>query len=189
MFTRYIEDFLTKEECQSIIKLGESVGLERMNSSLLVNGKLVRENIEYKENKRMGGYFINETLEVPLLKYLSNKIIDLSNQINPYKGITYKDVKKYSFNRYSAGDFLGWHSDDHEVLGGATITYIIQLNEDYGEGEIMYNLNDIEYKVNKKEGSLFIFDSNIKHSVNQVTHGERFSLNVWPTKISQKTLI
>ena len=128
MFIKYIENFLTKEECEQIILLGESVGLIQMKSSLIVNGKLIEENTIYSGNKRMGCYFYDDLLENKLLKNITNNIIELSNNLNPFKGLYYTKVPSYSFNRYGEGDFLEWHSDKHEILDGATITFIIQLS-------------------------------------------------------------
>ncbi len=189
MFTKYIENFLTPDECEKIITLGNSVGLIQMKSSLIVNGKLMTENVQYDGNKRMGCYFTDSLLQEELIKNLTERVINISNEINPYNGITYNDVPKYSFNRYTSGDFLDWHPDSHEILNGATMTYIIQLNDKYEGGYVKYKINDIEYSVEKKEGSVFIFDSNIVHSVDEITHGVRYSLNVWPSKIIKKTLI
>ena len=189
MFTKYIEDFLTKEECQSLIDLGSSVGLIQMKSSKFINGELVGENLEYDGNKRSGCYFTGELLELPILENLTNKIINFSNDLNPFKGIKYNGVNNFSFNKYCSGDFLDWHPDSHEILNGATITYIIQLNDDYGDGEVKYRINDVDYTVNKKQGSVFVFDSNIVHSVDEVTSGERYSINVWPSKTIKKSLL
>lgn len=189
MFIKYIENFLTKEECKSIIDLGVSNGLVKMKSSKIINGKLIKEDYEWDGNKRTGCYFVNHLLEIPLLKLLSKKVIDLSNDLNPFNNIIYNEISKYSFNRYVEGDFLDWHSDNHEILNGATVTFIIQLNDDYENGDVKYIINDIEYTVNKKEGSVFIFDSNIRHSVDKITGGQRYSINVWPTKTIKKSLI
>lgn len=189
MFTKYIENFLTKEECQSIIDIGNSTELIQMKSSRFVNGKLVSKNLEYRGNKRMGSYFTDELLDLPILKSLSDKILILSNELNPYNGIRYNGIPKYSFNRYGEGDFLDWHSDSHEILNGATITFVIQLNDDYEGGDVMYSLNEIEHSINKKQGSIFVFDSNLLHSVNTITSGLRYSINVWPSKEIKKSLI
>jgi len=189
MFIKYIEDFLTKEECQSIIDLGCSLGLTKMKSSLIINGELIGENMDYDGNKRMGGYFTNKMLDLPLIKNVSDKIIDLSNKLNPFKGISYVGVPKYSFNQYGVGDFLDWHPDTHEIINGATITYIIQLNDDYEGGDVKYSINDKEYCVNKKTGSVFVFDSNIPHAVDTIISGIRYSMNVWPSKEIKKTLL
>ena len=189
MFNRYIENFLTSDECRSIIKLGESTNLVQMKSSLVVNGKVMTENIDYGGNKRMGTYFTNELLDLPILKNLSNKIITQSNELNPYNGITYNRINNYSFNRYGVGDFLDWHPDNHEIVNGATLTYIVQLNDQYEDGEVKYIINETQYSVPKKEGSVFIFDSNIVHSVKEITSGVRYSINVWPSKTIKKSLI
>lgn len=189
MFTKYIENFLTEEECKSIIDLGNSTELTQMKSSRFVNGKLVDENLEYDGNKRMGSYFTDKLLDLPILKSLTDKIITLSNELNPYNGIVYNGVPKYSFNRYGVGDFLDYHSDNHEILNGATITFVIQLNDDYDGGDVKYLINEVEYSVNKKRGSVFVFDSNLLHSVDTITNGLRYSVNVWPSKLIKKSLI
>jgi predicted 2-oxoglutarate/Fe(II)-dependent dioxygenase YbiX len=163
MFTKYIENFLTEEECA--------------------------ENLEYEGNKRMGSYFTDKLLDLPILKSLTDKIITLSNELNPYNGIIYNGVPKYSFNRYGVGDFLDWHPDNHEILNGATITFVIQLNDDYDGGYVKYSINEVENSVNKKQGSVFIFDSNLLHSVDTITNGQRYSINVWPSKLIKKSLI
>lgn len=189
MFTKYIENFLTEDECNQIILLGESVGLIQMKSSLIVNGELIEENISYSGNKRMGCYFYDNLLENKLLKNVTNKIIELSNNLNPFKGINYSNVQKYSFNRYGDGDFLDWHPDNHEILNGATITFIIQLNEEYEGGEVMYITDGTTHTTPKKTGSALIFDSNIVHSVDEVIKGIRYSLNVWPSKTIKQSLL
>ena len=189
MFIKYIENFLTEEECKSIIELGNSTELIQMKSSRFANGKLIDDNYEWEGNKRMGCNFTDELLNLPTLKTLTDKIVNLSNELKPYKGIIYNEVSKYSFNRYGDGDFLDWHSDSHAILNGATITYIIQLNNDYDGGEVQYSINDEVVSIEKKQGSIFVFDSNTPHSVNNVINGIRYSLNVWPSKVIKKSLI
>lgn len=189
MFSKYIENFLTKEECEQIIILGESAGLIQMKSSMIVNGELIEENISYDGNKRMGCYFYDDLLKNELLKNITNRIIQLSNNLNPFKGLHYTNVAKYSFNRYGEGDFLEWHSDKHEILDGATITFIIQLNDDYTGGDVKYITNRINHTTPKKTGSVLIFDSNIIHSVDEVIKGTRYSLNVWPSKTIKKSIL
>lgn len=189
MFTYFSEKFISLDECDSIIKIGESHNLQRMLSSKFVNGKLVESEKEYDGNKRMGCYFTDEILMAPELASLTNKIINLSNNLKPFKSLEYLRVSKYSFNRYSSGDFLDWHQDKHEVLLGATLTFIIQLNDDYENGLIKFITNETEQFVPKVKGSVFIFDSNISHCVEPITKGYRYSLNVWPSSIKKASLI
>jgi predicted 2-oxoglutarate/Fe(II)-dependent dioxygenase YbiX len=125
----------------------------------------------------------------PLLVNISKRIIDLSNEIKPFNSVEYVRISKYSFNRYGDGDFLEWHEDRHEIINGATITYIIQLNDDYEDGLVKYMLEGVEYDVPKIKGSVFIFDSNILHSVDKIKSGKRYSLNVWPSSTKKISLI
>jgi hypothetical protein len=189
MFYKFIENLLTKEECDFIISTGEDNGLHQMKSSKIVNGVVMEEEVEYEGNKRMGGYFTDELLLDSRIKDISTKILSFSNLLNPYNGITYNSIPKYSFNRYSNGDFLHWHEDKHEIINGATITLIIQLNDNYEGGLVKYIINKVEYSVPKQVGSAFIFDSNISHSVDTIKSGERYSLNVWPSSIKKVSLI
>lgn len=189
MFFKLIENFLTEKECDELINMGESHSLIEMKSSKFINGKLVDSNLEYSGNKRMGCYFVGEFLLDPQLEKLSKKIIDTSNELQPFKSIEYREVPKYSFNRYLENDFLDWHEDKHEIINGATLTYIIQLNDGYDGGDVKYIIEGIEYNVPKLKGSVFVFDSNITHSVESVKSGKRYSLNVWPSSIKKVSLI
>jgi predicted 2-oxoglutarate/Fe(II)-dependent dioxygenase YbiX len=189
MFHKLIENFITEEECQQLIEMGESHSLIQMKSTKIVDGKVIDSNLEYAGNKRMGCYFVDEFLLDPKLQDLSNKIINLSNELKPFKSLEYFKIPKYSFNRYSDGDFLDWHEDKHEIIYGATITHIIQLNDDYEDGHVKYVIEGIEYNVPKIKGSVFIFDSNILHSVEPIKSGKRYSLNVWPGALKTVSLI
>jgi hypothetical protein len=189
MFYKFIQNFLTKEECEFIISTGEDNGLSKMKSSKILNGVVMEEDIEYNGNQRMGGYFTDTILLDFRIKNISDKILSISNKLNPFNGVSYTSIPKYSFNRYSDGDFLDWHEDKHEIINGATITLIIQLNDNYKGGLVKYTINKVEYSVPKEIGSVFIFDSNITHSVDVIESGLRYSLNVWPSSIKKVSLI
>jgi Rps23 Pro-64 3,4-dihydroxylase Tpa1-like proline 4-hydroxylase len=189
MFYKFIQNFLSKEECDYIISIGETNGLHQMKSSKIINGVVMESDIEYDGNKRMGGYFVDDILLDSHIKSISDKILSISNELNPFNGVTYTSIPKYSFNRYSDGDFLDWHEDKHEIINGATITLIIQLNDSYDGGLVKYNINKVEYSIPKEVGSVFIFDSNISHSVDMIQSGLRYSLNVWPASVKKVSLL
>jgi Rps23 Pro-64 3,4-dihydroxylase Tpa1-like proline 4-hydroxylase len=189
MFYKFIENVLSKEECDFIISIGEDNGLRQMKSVTIVNGMMMEDVHDWDGNKRMGGYFKDDILLDSRIKSISDKILLISNQLNPFNGIRYTSIPSYSFNRYSSGDFLNWHKDSHEIMHGATITFIIQLNDNYEGGLVKYNINKVDYSVPKKLGSVFIFDSNILHSVDKIESGLRYSVNVWPTSIKKFSLI
>lgn len=189
MFVKYIEDFLSRSECDNIIELGKSIGLDKMTSAKFVNGIYIERKLDENHNKRMGCYFGKDELGLSEIKSISNKVISKLNNLKCFNGIQYVDIPKYSFNQYSKDDFLDWHSDSHEIMYGASLTVIFQLNDDYIGGDVMYMIDDIEYRVPKKQGSILIFDSNILHCVEKLNSGIRYSLNVWPSSLKKVSLI
>ena len=189
MYTNFIEDFLSLEECNTIIELGKASGLEKMTSAKFVNGVYKEVILNEDTNKRKGCYFTDDILKNKLISSISEKTIQLLNTLKVLNGVEYTGVPKYSFNEYSAGDFLTWHSDSHEIMYGATLTVIFQLNSEYTDGDIMYTVEGLEYSVPKKTGSIFIFDSNILHSVKETKEGIRYSLNVWPSSKIKRSVI
>jgi len=189
MYTNFVENFLTVDECNSIVELGKATGLEKMTSAKFVNGVYTEVSLNEETNKRKGCYFVDDTLQNGLIKSITERTLQLVNQLKVFNGVEYIGVPKYSFNEYNSGDFLTWHSDSHEIMYGASLTVIFQLNEDYKEGDIMYTVEGLEYSVPKKVGSLFIFDSNILHSVKEIKGGTRYSLNVWPSSKIKRSVI
>jgi Rps23 Pro-64 3,4-dihydroxylase Tpa1-like proline 4-hydroxylase len=190
MFTLLIEDVLNKDECELLIQRGLQTDLQVMYSSKIVNGKILDDNIlKLDDNKRRGSYFFEDEMKENMFVNLTHTLISLVNSIKIFNGIEYISIPKYTFNQYGEGDFLNWHPDTHEIMNGATATIIIQLNDNYEGGEVMYRLSDIEYNVPKKAGSIFIFDSNIEHNVNIVESGIRYSMNAWPSSKIKKGLL
>jgi hypothetical protein len=62
MFYKFIQNFLSKEECDFIISTGEDNGLHQMKSVTIVNGLVVETDAEWDGNKRMGGYLQDDIL-------------------------------------------------------------------------------------------------------------------------------
>jgi Rps23 Pro-64 3,4-dihydroxylase Tpa1-like proline 4-hydroxylase len=190
MYNHFIREFLDVGECNELINRGLNSNLESMKSSKFVGGKLIQEEeLDENINKRKGSYIEGEGLNEDIFKKLTNKLIRLTNELKIFNGISYIDVPKYSFNLYNVGDFLYWHKDNHEILFGATLTIIIQLNEDYIGGDILYEIDNKEYSLPKSRGSIFLLDPNINHSISEVEEGTRFSINAWPIKKIKKELL
>jgi hypothetical protein len=72
---------------------------------------------------------------------------------------------------------------------GQQADHVYYLNDDYDGGDIKYEIDEVEYTVPKKQGSVFIFDSNINHCVNELKTNKRYSMNVWPSKKIKMGLI
>jgi len=101
MFTLFIDNFLTNEECESIIQLGKESGLQKMTSAKYVNGVYTGTSINENTNKRMGCYLVDTSLQLPIIQSISTKIIHTLNELKIFNGLTYSHIPKYSFNQYS----------------------------------------------------------------------------------------
>ena len=186
----FVQNVLNDEQCELLIERGLQTDLQIMRSSKIVNGKVVNQDIlKLDDNKRKGSYYFEDEMKEPIFTSLTNTLLSVINSTKIFNGIEYIDIQKYTFNQYDGGDFLNWHKDSHEIINGATSTIIIQLNDNYEGGEVMYKLDNIDYTVPKKAGSVFIFDSNIEHNVNVVESGVRYSMNAWPSSKIKKTLL
>jgi PKHD-type hydroxylase len=189
MYNLYVEDFLTNSECEELINGIKQTELKPMSSSKIVNGVLIDEAVNEYTNKRKGTYITGPTIGDIKYQSLTKKLISFVNNEKIFNGVEYIGISKYTFNQYGKGDFLDWHKDSHEIMYGATLTIIIQLNDDYDGGEVEYTINDKVYKLPKKRGSIFLFDPNIDHSVSKIEEGTRYSINAWPNKKINKVLI
>jgi hypothetical protein len=190
MFTKFIENFLTDDLCDRLIQMGLETELVTMTSAKIVNGKVVGDSkVNLYDNKRRGSYFDGDILNDKPFLDITNKLINTINELKPFNGIEYTGISKYTFNEYSSGDFLNWHKDSHEVIYGATSTIIIQLNDNYIGGEVLYKIDNETFTIPKKKGSIFVFDSNIEHSVSELKSGIRYSMNVWPESKIKKVLL
>jgi predicted 2-oxoglutarate/Fe(II)-dependent dioxygenase YbiX len=186
----FVQNVLTSEECKLLIERGLQTDLQIMHSSKIVNGKVVKQDIlKLDDNKRKGSYYFEDEMKEPIFTSLTDTLVSIINSTKIFNGIEYISIPKYTFNQYDGGDFLNWHKDSHEIINGATATIIIQLNDNYEGGEVMYRLDNIDYIVPKKAGSVFIFDSNVEHNVNVVESGVRYSMNAWPSSKIKKTLL
>ena len=190
MFNLFIENILSDSECNILIERGLQTDLQIMYSSKVVNGKVIAQDIlKLDDNKRKGSYYFEDEMQEPIFTSLTHTLVSIINSTKIFNGIEYIGIPKYTFNQYEAGDFLNWHRDSHEIINGATATIIIQLNDNYEGGEVMYRLDSKDYTVPKKAGSIFIFDSNIEHNVNMVESGIRYSMNAWPSSKIKKGLL
>jgi predicted 2-oxoglutarate/Fe(II)-dependent dioxygenase YbiX len=189
MYHLYVGDFLTDLECDELIERGLNTEMRQMSSSKIINGILVKHEINEYTNKRKGSYITNDLLSEKLYELLTDKLLSSINEKKIFNSIEYKTISKYTFNEYGEGDFLDWHKDSHEIMYGATLTIIIQLNDNYEGGDVQYTINDLTHNVPKKKGSIFLFDSNLNHSVSKIKNGIRYSMNAWPSSYIKKSLI
>lgn len=183
-----ILNFLSKEECNEIINIVlkkyelEDAGTMDFNKN---ENKITEAHLNYNFNKRKAKFI--DALD---FEFLNNKIINKLNELNILKGITYKKINAYTFNKYMIDDFLNWHEDKAEItFNDATLTIAIQLNEDYEGGGFYYIDGSEQKEFSKKTGTLIIFESTTQHKVDVVKSGMRYSLNCWPAHEKIKSFL
>jgi predicted 2-oxoglutarate/Fe(II)-dependent dioxygenase YbiX len=181
-----IEKFLTHKECDRIIELATSIGLENA-TTVYKTDNFSQSIVSESFNKRKICYIENENLKK--IKDITEKIILKINELKYVNNITYSDILTYSFNKYTESDFLNLHSDEHEIANGATITIVMELSDNFEGGEFCYWSDNTEHKFKKGKGTMYIFPSSTKHRVTKLTNGIRYSFNAWPRMKKNKALI
>lgn len=170
----HIKGFLTEEECQKIIEIGESYKLDYALTGRPASNSYY---VDFSFSKRRSVFIGSENFD----SEISERIIKTINALNISEKSKYSSIKYFQFNKYTEGDFLSYHKDSAEIKTGATITLVIELGQEYDGGDFYYKIKDDEFNFEKGRGSLYIFDSNTEHKVGVVTNGIRYSINVWPS--------
>jgi PKHD-type hydroxylase len=167
MFIRTLKQFLTKEECNSIIKECSKLNLKIAEVGAGFNGaelKLLRDS------------------EVVMLEidWVKTKLESfLKNEIQ-FKGYELDEIEKFQFTKYTNGGHYDWHTDTGLNFEYRFCSIVMQLNDEYSGGELLYkDYNSTEIQFEKGLGNLFIFSSSTEHKVNPITNGTRYSLVSW----------
>jgi Rps23 Pro-64 3,4-dihydroxylase Tpa1-like proline 4-hydroxylase len=184
-----IENFLTKDECEILLKYS-------LDNYKLKNA-MVGEKEDLNKNARISDVaFINYSEKFPLLsdrfkELLYPHINVKGNELNFENNI-------YQFTEYKVGEFYDWHVDigSAEKQKKRYCSVVIQLNDDYDGGELQLKMGHEKNEtitLKRGVGNLFVFLSSIIHRVAPVKNGVRYSLVNWfetkPIENYKKTLI
>jgi PKHD-type hydroxylase len=167
-----IEQILSPQECSEIIELGTTKGIKKEDNVVNSNNVEVNKSIRSTEI-----YFINDVS-------LYQKIMPHVVRLNKWN-YNFSRVEPLQLGVYSEGDHYDWHVDDDGVAYDSSagpfaglnrrLSFSILLNEDFEGGEFVMN----DALSLNKTGQILIFPSTIKHKVNPVTQGTRYSLVGW----------
>jgi PKHD-type hydroxylase len=167
MFIRTLKKFLTKEECNSIVEEFSKVNLFTAGVGADYTGEKLKK-VRDSEVVMVEIDWIKSKLE----SVLKNKI--------QFKGYELDEIEKFQFTKYTNGGHYDWHTDVGLNFEYRFCSIVIQLNDEYEGGELLYkDFNNNEIEFGKGIGNLFIFKSTIEHKVNPITEGVRYSLVSW----------
>ncbi len=172
-----ISNLFTKEECNLILNFSlENLTLN--TAEIIGNNESNYDKINHrKSNVAFYPYYEK-------FPFILEKIPNLINDNVSAKGLEldYKD-SSFQFTEYKIGDYFEWHSD---ITGDEITQYkrycslVIQLNDDYKEGNLEIKLSeDSTMIVEKGIGNTIIFLSDMEHRVTTVENGNRYTLVNW----------
>jgi len=174
----FIEDFLTKEECEQVIEVGKKNKKEVAKIGQGIDKR--KTNLKYRKSEISWIYPDEKT------HFLYRKLTD---------GVTTLNKKYFNFDIQGFAEGLQFthykapsgHYDSHVDKSLSMITrklsLSIQLSDPskYEGGDLELYEGTTPYKFIKKQGTLCLFPSFTLHRVTPVTKGNRYSLVAWIT--------
>jgi len=159
----------SKEECESILK-----NVEKWHDTI-ISVRLVKQ-LDNKSGGVMKSFKINWNDNNSWIK---NRIINWVNSLDEvlYK-INHNKNLNAGYRKYVKGDYFIKH-DDHIDNGDRrlyTIGVMLHKSEDLIGGDLKMYINDDIINIDFNLGNVYIFDSNIPHSVDLIELGERITL-------------
>ena len=162
---------LTPEECDDIIKIGESLNLS--------DGVLSNNIINYDIRKSKTSWIKRETH--PWIYQKCATIISSINQQFFNYDLTY--IEDLQFTKYeSGGDYYGKHIDNsYASFGSRKLSFSILLSEpdSYLGGDLAMHYEQTPVYGKRVRGVMTAFPSWMLHEVEPVTSGVRYSLVGW----------
>jgi len=163
-----IPNFISKDECNLL--------LNKCKKELTLKNATVRGGeVDFKSRKSSVA-FIND------LGFLNNRLETILIDSVKVKGFSVSGLQPFQFTEYSVGEFYGWHKDssvDNPTFSNRFYSTVIQLNDEYTEGELQLNIDGNEITLEPGLGTLYMFPSYTLHQVKPITSGVRYSLVNW----------
>jgi PKHD-type hydroxylase len=171
----YWEDAFSPPECDQLIQIGESLGL---NSATVGNVGAVDPNIRVSEVS-----WIHPNRETEwAFRRLTDIVMSLNSRFFQFDlfGLT----EGMQFTRYVApGGNYGRHIDSMYGTRIRKLSFTLQLSdpEEYEGGDLMLYFSNTPDQMSRKRGAVAVFPSYTLHEVTPVTKGTRYSLVAWVT--------
>jgi PKHD-type hydroxylase len=168
-------DIFTKEECDTIIKYGETLEKNK--------GEVFKVNDNYEiRNSEVSWIQVN-----PETEWIYRKCTDLINIANSQffnYDLNFIEQLQFTFYDSKENSFYGKHMDSQNQYSKnmfRKLSFAIQLNDpsEYTGGDFIMHLSENSPPADKKLGMAYVFPSFILHEVTPVTSGSRYSLVGW----------
>jgi predicted 2-oxoglutarate/Fe(II)-dependent dioxygenase YbiX len=163
MKNKVIEEVLfTKDECNHILSFAINKEYQKSEINDVDKERKVEHRARNSEEIKLNGNLFNFIL--PKLKKFG--IISMPDYV--------------SIIKYETGCFFKKHLDADKVQNRYK-SMVVQLSDetDYGDGNMIYYLDDTSINFKKTIGNTVIFNSDVLHEVTPITSGTRYSFVVW----------
>lgn len=169
-------NFLTPENCEAIIKdyfLPDASEIAAIGPASVSQVKL-----DYRKSEIC---WIPKTEAVSLLMFSKSLIANTKAGW----GFDIDDHEPTQIAKYEEGGHYDWHTDEtfYDKQNGyhRKVSSILFLSDPatYEGGDLMFDTAEGEKKVDVGMGSIICFPSELRHKVNPVTEGVRYSLASW----------
>lgn len=163
-----IPNFLSKDECNSL--------LVKCKEELVLKNATIRDGEVNFKSRKSSVAFIDD------LGFLNNRLKTILIDSVKVKGFSVSGLQPFQFTEYTMGEYYNWHRDsdiNNPKLSNRFYSTVIQLNDEYAEGELQLNIDGNEITLEPGLGTLYMFPSYTLHRVTPVSLGVRYSLVNW----------
>mgnify|MGYP003117661187 CR=1 FL=1 len=176
-----IDKALDKKICENLS--------EFIEISPSVKATILKDNTNYEDTKSRNVDTVplnfNKEQDVLYRKIIFETCCKAIEKYSKMFTSLYQELKFESVNflKYKKGNFYKRHIDSY-YQENRQLSFIINLNEDYKGGEVIFYSphNQLPYsKIQLKTGDLLVFPSNFMypHSVEPILSGTRYSVVCW----------
>lgn len=169
----YVTKVLSKEQCDQIIKLGES---------LLPNAAQTFDGVcpDVRDSKVS---WIRPSQESEwLFRHMTDVVLNLNKQFFRFDLDGFAEGFQFTKYEAPAGKY-NVHIDKSFGSGIRKLSVVVQLSDpaDYEGGDLCIQTSNNPQPMQKEQGYLVAFPSYVLHGVTPVTKGTRYSLVAWLT--------
>jgi len=172
-----IDNFISDEECNRLIELGETMGYERSTISDALGDRASKERTSYNT------FCEDDCVSDPLVKDVIERMTNLT-------GIPYDNYEQMQLVRYEPGQFYQQHHDEGGVKkfsGPRILTIFVYLNNVSSGGGTKFEY--LNFTATPRKGSALIWPSMLNslegrdewtwHEALPVDVGFKYGANVW----------
>ena len=169
-----IEDFLTHDECDSLIAKAHEMGFDE-SKVMTHTGEAMIKKIRNNERVIMDDSELADKLFNRAKDFLPQKFYASIPMMGQFKCDLHGLNERFRVYKYGSGEYFKWHKDGSFVrneIEESQLTFIMYLNDDFEGGETEFSWG----KVVPQKGSVLVFPHLLRHQGAEVTSGIKYAI-------------